>query len=375
MKDVIKTLFKIFAVFLAVITFIILLLFASCTAHKKESTKKGNVPGSVITNAEKFIKRKYGIKAKVTKSVADYEWEGFDFIIPHKNYTGTYNLDMKAGDTEFNVFVTADGTFKDDYQSSEIEESLQTFFAEMLPSPDIRLKAGIGTLNEYIDCSDIESFVNEHQPDISVYLVDSELNSSDFDEIKDFAHNYNSTVYLMSCRSAESRDALIDGKRTKNRGDVASSETSFGSDYAMHVKEIWKCVYKPADDVHTEEYNELKIGHYGNLYYTIPEDAEVTVKDSDKNCYKRDKYDDPHKFITPAYELCCSENFTVFYPVEKADDVEPELGQAYKCCENQVDIIGDYFVYRIHTKHWYNDNHYSGPGDKQFFGVYIDNYY
>lgn len=44
-------------------------------------------------------------------------------------------------------------------------------------------------------------------------------------------------------------------------------------------------------------------------------------------------------------------------------------------CRNQVDIIGDYFIYRIYTEEWYKENKYYKDGDKKIFGVYVDKYY
>ena len=49
--------------------------------------------------------------------------------------------------------------------------------------------------------------------------------------------------------------------------------------------------------------------------------------------------------------------------------------EAYKCGGNIVDITGGYYVYRIHTEKWYEDNHYYLKGDEKIFGIYIDNYY
>ena len=49
--------------------------------------------------------------------------------------------------------------------------------------------------------------------------------------------------------------------------------------------------------------------------------------------------------------------------------------EAYKCGGNIVDITGGYYIYRIHTEKWYEDNHYYSKGDERIFGIYIDNYY
>lgn len=359
----------------AFLGFTILIMFLSCSGCNNEKVQKDKAPNNIVSNAEKYIMDKYNIRAEVIDSQADYEWEGFDFIIPHKKYTGTYSLDMNADCTDFNVFVDSDGSIADDYQFPEINKSLQEFFSEMLPSPDIRVQFTGNMLSDFIDCSDMEIFLDEYYSDVIIYLVDSDINSESFNEIKNFARNCGSSIWLMSCRSAGDRNSLIDGRRTRSRGDAASTQTSLGSDYAMYVKEIWKCMYHSKDSTHTEEYNELKIENYGDLYYTIPENSDVTVTESNKNYYSDKSSDEKYKLITPAYDLKCSENITVFYPVALAEDVELEYYQTYKCGRNQVDIIGDYFVYRIHTKKWYADNHYYGEGDEKFFGVYVDNYY
>lgn len=351
-------------------------MFSGCSGSNNDSTQNDKAPKSIISNVENYIMNKYNIRAEVVDSEANYEWEGFDFIIPHKKYTGTYSLDLNADGIDFNVFVDSDGNISDDYQFLEINEKLQEFFSEMLTSPDIRVKSTRRMLSDYIDCSDMELFLEEYYSIVEIYLVDSDLNGESFNKIKNFARNCNSSIWLMSCRNAEGRDSLIDGRRTESRGGAASTETSLGSDYAMYVKEIWKCSYSPQDGTNTEEYNELKIGNYGDLYYTIPENSDVTVTESHTNYYT-DKYysDKKYQLITPAFDLICSENITVFYPVSKAKNVEPERNEVYKCGRKQVDIIGDYFVYRIHTEQWYAEQHYYGEGDETFFGVYIDNYY
>lgn len=300
---------------------------------------------------------------------------GFDFIIPHKEYDGSYSLDMKVGSTSFNVLVGSDGIISDNYQFPEIEDSLKAFFSDVLPSDDIMLSMDTAMLTDPIDCSDMNTFLNEHHSIIKLYLVDSELNSDSFDDIKSYARSCDSTICLFSCRSANGRDSLINGKRTMSRGDAASEPTSLYSDYAMYVKEVWRCRYNSTDNTHTEEYNELKIDNYGDLYYTVPENSTVRVKDSDKKTYIDDYTGEDHHLITPSFNLTCTECITVFYPVEKAESVELAPTEVYKCGGNQVDIIGDYFIYRIHTKKWYKEKNYYKDGDKQIFGVYVDNYY
>ena len=226
-----------------------------------------------------------------------------------------------------------------------------------------------------MDCSDIGTFFAEKCGAVDIYFVNAYLNSSCYDDIKKLALSREATVTLYSCRSNADRDTLIDGRRTVSRGDAASVETSLGADYAMYVKEVWQCRYSHADDTHTEEYNELKTGGHGDLRYVIPEGAEVRVTDSDARYFKETDSNESHKLITAAYDVDCAESFTVFYPADKAADAELTGTQVYKCSGEQVDIIGDYFVYRIHTKQWYADNGYYKEKDKGFFGVYVDNYY
>ena len=345
-----------------------LITAVSCGSSKNE------VPKSVISHVENVVNEKYGIKAKVIQVDPTYEWEGFDFIIPHKKYTG-YSFTLKADDVEFSALAASDvAPVRDDYQRPEIEASLRDFFAKMIPSP-IRLQSTVGMLEEKVDCSDMEGFIRENSPSIKIYLVNAYLNSGCYDGFKDFARSSEAIFTLYSCRSNTDRDTLIDGRRTVPRGDAASTETSLGSDYAMYVREVWQCRYNHVDNAHTEEYNELKIGSHGDLWYVIPEGAEVKVSDSNARYFKNKGSNESFKLITAAYDVDCAKNFTVFYPVDKAEDAELKLSQVYKCSGNQVDIIGDYFVYRIHTKQWYADNKYYGPGDKRFFGVYIDNYF
>lgn len=367
--EIMKKACKTILFFAALAAAVMLITSVSCGSSKDE----GKVPKAIISGTEKAVSQKYGIKAKVTQAEANYEWEGFDFIIPHKKYTCTYSLTLKADDAEINALVGANGSVKDDYQHTEIEESLQAYFGEMIPSP-IRVKSSIGLLEEKVDCTDMEGFIREHNPPVRIYLVNAYLNSGCYDGIKSYARSSKSVFTLYSCRSNADRDTLIDGRRTMPRGDAASTETSLGSDYAMYVREVWQCRYSHADDTRTEEYNELKIGSHGDLRYVIPEGAEVTVTDSEARYFKESEHES-HKLITPAYNVDCVTNFTVFYPVDKAEDVQPEGTQVYKCSGNQADIIGDYFVYRIHTKQWYADNMYYKDKDKGFFGIYIDNYF
>lgn len=373
-KKFLKGLLGTIAFFLLIFTMIVILLYTSCNSKTKKSSEKSEVSISIISNAKRYINNKYNIEADVMDSMANYEWEGFDFVIPHKKYTGSYSLTMQADGQQFNVLIGNNGIIRDDYQHAEITESLQKFFADMLPSPDIRVNFKGSMYTDYIDCSNMEKFLDEYYSIVDVYLIDSDLNSVNFDEVKEFARNCESSICLMSCRSADARDSLIDGRRTRKSDNVSSTETGLGSDYALFVNEIWQCIYNSKDDIHTEEYAELKLGNYGDLYYTIPENSDVTVTESSAKYYVEDKYN-KFKLITPAFKLKCSENFTVFYPVSKAEDVELELNEVYKCCGNQVDIIGDYFVYRIHTEKWYRDNNYYGNGDKKYFGVYVDHYY
>ena len=350
------------------LTAAMLITAVSCGSSKNE------VPKSVISHVENAVNEKYGIKAKVIQADPTYEWEGFDFIIPHKKYTG-YSFTLKADDVEFSALATSDvAPVMDDYQRPEIEASLQDFFAEMIPSP-IRVKADIGLLEEKVDCSDIGAFFAEKCGAVDIYLVNAYLNSSCYDGFKDFARSSEAIFTLYSCRSNADRDTLIDGRRTVSRGDAASTETSLGSDYAMYVREVWQCRYNHADNAHTEEYNELKTGSHGDLWYVIPEGAEVKVTDSNACWFKDTNQNESQKLITAAYDVDCAASFTVFYPVDKAEDAELKLSQVYKCSGNQVDIIGDYFVYRIHTKQWYAENNYYCDKDKGFFGVYVDNYY
>lgn len=367
--EIMKKACKTILFFAALAAAVMLITSVSCGSSKDE----GKVPKAIISGTEKAVSQKYGIKAKVTQAEANYEWEGFDFIIPHKKYTGTYSLTLKADDAEINALVGANGSVKDDYQHTEIEESLQAYFGEMIPSP-IRVKSSIGLLEEKVDCTDMEGFIREHNPPVRIYLVNAYLNSGCYDGIKSYARSSKSVFTLYSCRSKADRDTLIDGRRTMPRGDAASTETRLGSDYAMYVREVWQCRYSHADDTRTEEYNELKIGSHGDLWYVIPEGAEVTVTDSEARYFKESEHES-HKLITPGYNVDCVTNFTVFYPVDKSEDVQPEGTQVYKCSGNQADIIGDYFVYRIHTKQWYADNMYYKDKDKGFFGIYIDNYF
>lgn len=351
---------------------VILSIISGC--GKSGSKEKDKAAKDVISRAEQYILSKYDMKAEVVELQEDYELEGFDFIIPHKNYTGTYSLKMNSDGTEFNVCV-GEEMIADDYQFPEINESLEALFADMLHLSDIRVQFSADLLSDFIDCSDMKSFLYDHYSDVRIYLVDADLNSAKLDEVKSFARSCGSTIWLMSCRSRGDRDTLIDGRHTEPRGDAASTPISLGSDYAMYVKEIWKCSYSSQDASHTEEYNELRIGNYGNLYYTVPEKSDIVITKSDADHYY-DKYSDKkYKLITPAYNLGCTDNFTVFFPVGSAENIELEYYQAYKCGGNQVDIIGDYFVYRVHNKQWYEDRHYYKDGDERVFGVYIDNYY
>ena len=346
-----------------------------CSIALKKNAEKDKAPKEVITRVEEYVRNKYDVKAKLVDSEANYKWVGFDFIIPHKEYDGSYSLDMKVGGKSFNVLVGSDGIISDNYQFPEIEDSLKAFFSDVLPSDDIMLSMDTAMLTDPIDCSDMNTFLNEHHSIIELYLVDSELNSDSFDDIKSYARSCGSTICLLSCRSANGRDSLINGKRTMSRGDAASKSTSLYSDYAMYVKEVWECQYNSTDNTHAEEYNELKIDNYGDLYYTVPENSTVRVKDSDKKTYIDDYTGEDHHLITPSFNLTCTECITVFYPVEKAESVELASNEVYKCGGKQVDIIGDYFIYRIYTKEWYKENKYYKDGDKKIFGVYVDKYY
>lgn len=360
-----KRRFRPLILFLCIVISISAFCFTGC------NTKKKKAPPEIIIDVKNHFRRKYAINVKILDSTAEYKMS--DDYLPEREYTGEYSLECEADGRKFNVYVRKDGEIKDDYQHTDIKKSLENYFSEMLPSPDIKIEHDTGLLSEYIDCSDMEGFLKGHFPVITIYLVDSDLNSDSFDEIKNFARRYHSTLILMSCRNEEGRAAAVNGILTRTGSSISSDEITPGSDYAMYVKEVWRCRYSSPDNTNIVGYYKYKIGSYGDLYYTLPEKSEIEIKETNEDYYFKDEY---HKYelITPSFDISCSDNITVFYPVSKAKKVELKADQDYKCGGNHVDIIGDYFVYRIHTKGWY-DYYYpyiNKSPDRTLFGVYIE---
>ena len=332
----------------------------------------GEVSLDDVLNAREYVNKKYNINAYVISSGRDYEWEGFDFIIPHKEYTGTYSYIMEADSRRFNVLVSASG-IKDDYQQYEINDKMTSFFGDML-GEGVETRYSGGMYSEILDCSDVEKFLCEYQPIVKIYAVNIDMDSENVRKFKDFAGKCKSDIWLMSCRSEKDRDLLLNGMKNYVQQWAYLTETSFGDDYALWVKEIWRCTYNSADDTYTTDHAEPKIGNCGDLYYTVPENSDVTITESNARYYS-DSYDEKYKLLTPAFKIKCRDNITLFYPVEKADRAEMKYYEAYKCGGNIVEIKGGYFIYRIHTEKWYEDNHYYTKGDEKVFGIYIDNYY
>ena len=78
--EIMKKACKTILFFAALAAAVMLITSVSCGSSKDE----GKVPKAIISGTEKAVSQKYGIKAKVMQAEANYEWEGFDFIIPHK---------------------------------------------------------------------------------------------------------------------------------------------------------------------------------------------------------------------------------------------------------------------------------------------------
>ncbi len=332
----------------------------------------GEVSLDDVLNVREYVNNKYNINAYVISSSRDYEWEGFDFIIPHKEYTGTYSYIMEADEKKFNVLASKNGTVKDNYQHYEINDKMSSFFADML-GQSVETEFSDELYSDIKDCSDIEKFLCENNPAVKIYPVNIDMDGENVRKFKDFAGKCKSDIWLMSCRSDKDRDSLLNGRKIINKWQACLTETSFGDDYALWVKEIWRCRYNSADDIYTTDYAKPKIGNQGDLYYTIPENGDVTVTESDAKYY-RDSYDERFRLLTPAFKIKCRDNITLFYPAED-ENKDMKYYEAYKCGGNIVDITGGYYVYRIHTEKWYEDNHYYSKGDERIFGIYIDNYY
>ncbi len=331
----------------------------------KEALKgKECAPTDIIIEARNYLIDKYGIKAKAISSMRNYKIEGYDFLIPHKEYNNTYSIEMKYQEKVFNVFVDKNSNvIKDDYQHNDITEKIHEYISAFLPECDYKtISYGYGLLSEYVDTLKMEEFLNEKYTTISVFLIDTDITDEKFDKIKEMAKsNTKITLKLISCRSHKDRDILIE-----------YGPSSYDSEFALQIQSMYYNSYTGKDKTHREGYVEYDIDKYGELYYTVPKNGEIEITDNDrKSGYYYEEYD----LITPAFNINCDDNVTVFYPVSYAHLLNSDreyYGEYYNIGGETAYIIGDYYAYTFHSEQWYKDNHYYNyPHDEGYiFGIF-----
>lgn len=329
---------------------------------------KDCAPFETIVAARNFIAEKYGIRVLTVSSLRNYEWEGFDFIIPHKKYDGTCSIEMMYGETQFEVFVDAGGSITDNYQTPELQDSLQAYLADLIPECEITVDLEATLWSDHIDPSDMDTFLQEYGASVIVYTVQKDLDDSRFDAFKDLARQSEARFTLVSCRTEQDIATLA----------ALHAPTYDDPTYAMQAESVWYYRYNGKTEAYEENTAVYQLGQYGDLWYTLPETAEVRIMELDLTEYTKDTYDDPHRLLTPAYRIRCDETVTVFYP---ADDADAEGMKYYERFKNilrnkEADKVGGYYAVTFYSEQWHEDQHmsYYYTDDKPF-GIYIDNVY